>query len=121
MLGLALVIVSMILIYLDIDFGNLLLLPAAFLVALYYLIELWIQTKKDYLNVMHILIYIIGLLFVTELRTHWYLILSNHQLLILLNIFIFSTLIISGFRGLVEKNSAVFNVEETPIDFPSED
>ena len=120
MIGLALVIVAMILIYINIDFGNLLLLPAAFLVAIYYMIELWLQSKKDYLNVMHIFIYITGLIYVTELKTHWGLIMRADQLLVTLNIFIISTLIISGFRGLIQKSKNEFNVDETPIDFPSE-
>jgi len=117
-IGLTLTIVSFLLIYLDVNFGKLLVLPGIGFVALYHIIDLIRNAEKDYLNVMHIVIYVLGFMYIAKLYIHFDFGMGEDVLIKLLNSCIFLTLIIKGVRGLIAKEKVDYEVDETPIDFP---
>ena len=119
--GLSITIIALLLLYLNISFGNLLILPGLLMVALFHIIELLLNARKDYFNILHILIYLVGLVYITQVQYHYSTGLSESQTIAVLNLLIFSTLIFTGMRGLTKRTKQDLGVDETPIDYPDKE
>jgi hypothetical protein len=117
-LGLAITIAAMLMLYLDISYGNILLIIGVGLVCIYQIIELVLAVKKDYLNILHILIYFTGIIYVIQINYHIYMGANDFYLFALLNMLVFTTLTISGMRSLMKKTPIDVDANEVPIDFP---
>ncbi len=117
-IGLAITIAAMLMIYLDVLYGNILLIIGVGLVCVYQIVELVLAVKKDYLNILHILIYLTGIVYVIQINYHIYVGANDFYLFALLNMLVFSTLTISGIRSLTNKEPIDADANEVPIDYP---